>query len=328
MTDTPLPDPETAVSLLRTMRRIRAFEEAAERLFLAGRLPGFIHLSIGQEGVAAGAVSVLRRDDYLTTTHRGHGHTIAKGADLTAMFAELFGRETGLCRGRGGSMHMFDSSVGMLGANGIVAGGLGIAVGAALAVTLRGSDQVAVAFFGDGATSRGPFHESLNLASVWHLPVVFVCEHNGWASTTAAEEALAVVDVADRGAAYAMDSAVVDGNDVFAVRAAMITAVDRARAGGGPFLLEAKTYRVKGHYVGDPMRYRDADEHEAWLARDPIRRAEERLVDAGILTGEDLRRMEADVAAEIDAAIEAAEAGPAPDAADVTRFVYADEVGR
>ena len=313
-----------APELLRMMKRIRAFEEATERMFLAGRLPGFVHLSIGQEGVAAGACSVLRPTDYITSTHRGHGHTLAKGGDMSEMFAELLGKESGLCRGRGGSMHITDFSIGMLGANGIVAGGLGIAVGAGVAIDLRGSDEVAVSFFGDGATSRGPFHESLNLASVWKLPVVFVCENNGWASTTASEEALAVPDIAERASAYAMAASVVDGNDVFAVRDAMSEAVDHARRGTGPFLLEAKTYRLKGHFVGDPMKYRDTAEYEEWLAKDPIRRAEKALADAGMITRTVIKQMDLEISSEVESAIEAAESMAPPNAADVGRFLYAE----
>ncbi|MDX1469494.1 MAG: thiamine pyrophosphate-dependent dehydrogenase E1 component subunit alpha, partial [Acidimicrobiia bacterium] len=277
-----------------------------------------------QEGVAAGACSVLRPTDYITSTHRGHGHTLAKGAEMAAMFAELLGKEIGLCRGRGGSMHITDFSIGMLGANGIVAGGLGIAVGAGVAIDLRGSDQVAVSFFGDGATSRGPFHESLNLASVWELPVVFVCENNGWASTTASEEALAVPDIAKRAPAYAMASAVVDGNDVFAVRDAMSEAVDHARRGHGPFLLEAKTYRLKGHFVGDPMKYRNTAEYEEWLEKDPIRRAETTLIDDGLTTSGDIDEIDAEISREVEAAIATAEAGLSPDAGDVGRFLFAE----
>ena len=315
-------DRSASAELLRMMKRIRAFEEATERMFLAGRLPGFVHLSIGQEAVAAGACSVLRPDDYITSTHRGHGHTLAKGGDMAGMFAELLGKETGVCKGRGGSMHITDFSIGMLGANGIVAGGLGIAVGAAVAIDLRGSDEVAVSFFGDGATSRGPFHESLNLASVWHLPVVFVCENNGWASTTSSGEALAVPDIAERASAYAMTSAVVDGNDVFAVREAMEAAVDHSRSGEGPFLLEAKTYRLKGHFVGDPMKYRDTDEYDEWLRRDPIGRATKVLLEAGYISEDELAKMEAAIAAEVDTAISTAAAGDAPHGAEVGRYLY------
>jgi len=318
-------DTATAVALLRTMKRIRAFEETTERLFLGGELPGFVHLSIGQEAVAAGACSVLRRDDYITTTHRGHGHTLAKGADMARMFAELYGRETGLCRGRGGSMHIADFSIGMLGANGIVAGGLGIAVGAALGIRLRGSDQIAVSFFGDGATARGPFHEALNLASVWNLPVVFVCENNGWASTTAATEALAVPRIAERAAAYAMRSATVDGNDVFAVREAMSDAVAHARGGNGPVLLEAITYRLKGHYVGDPVTYRDRAEYERWLERDPIERAVRALTSRSAVTDDELETMDREIAGEVEAAVAAAAAGPSPGPGGVTAYVYTGE---
>lgn len=313
-----------AAELVRMMKRIRAFEEATEKMFLAGRLPGFVHLSIGQEGVAAGACSVLRPSDYITSTHRGHGHTLAKGGDMEAMFAELLGKETGLCKGRGGSMHITDFSIGMLGANGIVAGGLGIAVGAGMAIDLRGSDQVAVSFFGDGATSRGPFHEALNLASVWQLPVVFVCENNGWASTTASVEALAVPNIAERASAYAMESGVVDGNDVFAVRESMRTAVDHARAGEGPYLVEAKTYRMKGHFVGDPMKYRETAEYEEWTRRDPIARAQKALLEAGVVTEPEIQGMDTEVSAEVQEAIQRAEAAPAPDAGEVGAYLYAE----
>lgn len=205
--------PEAAVQLYRTMVRIRTFETKTEQLFLAGEIPGFVHLSIGQEASAAGVCAALDRADYITSTHRGHGHTLAKGAPVNGMMAELFGRAAGLCRGRGGSMHIADFSVGMLGANAIVAGGVGIAAGAALTAKLLGSGRVTASFFGDGATARGPFHEALNLAAVWQLPVVFVCENNGWGSTTRSKDALAVPAVADRAVAYAMPGVTVDGND-------------------------------------------------------------------------------------------------------------------
>ncbi len=319
-------DGETAVGLYRTMARIRTFEIRAEKLFLAGEIPGFIHVSIGQEAVAAGACAALHTEDYLTTTHRGHGHTLAKGAPVAGMMAELFGRSTGICHGRGGSMHIADFAVGMLGANAIVAGGLGIAVGAALSAKLTGSDRVAATFFGDGATARGPFAESLNLAQLWQLPVVFVCENNGWASTTRSQEALAQPHVATRAAAFGMRTAEVDGNDVFAVHAAAADAVARARRGEGPTLIEARTFRLRGHYVGDPTSYYDKDELAAWTAQDPLELAALRLTAAGMLA--DSARLEIDRLAgeEIDAAVDAARDAPEPDPADVAANLYTDDL--
>jgi len=317
-----------AVGLFTMMARIRAFEATAEKLFLAGQLPGFIHLSIGQEASAAGVISRLRRSDYLTTTHRGHGHTLAKGAPMDGMMAELFGRETGICHGRGGSMHIADFEVGMLGANGIVAGGLGIAVGAALGAVMRGQDHVAAAFFGDGATARGPFAEAINLAQLWHLPVLFVCESNGWASTTRSSEALASTNIAARAAAIGMASAVADGNDVFAVAAAAGPAIERARSGEGPTLLQLDTFRLRGHYVGDPTSYYDKAELAEWTARDPLQRArrailEEQVTGPDLVTGAELDEVLAAAEAEITAAVEHAKQAPHPDPDRVHDYLYA-----
>jgi TPP-dependent pyruvate/acetoin dehydrogenase alpha subunit len=316
-------DRDRAVDLYRTMVRIRAFEDATNRLFRAGEVPGFVHLSIGQEAVAAGVCAALQRRDTITSTHRGHGHTLAKGADTRHMMAELFGKEEGCCRGRGGSMHIADFSVGMLGANAIVAGGLGIATGAALSTALLGDDRVALSFFGDGATARGPFHEALNLAKVWQLPVIFVCESNGWASTTASSEALAVPQVADRAAAYDMPAEVVDGNDVYAVHAAARRAVGRARGGGGPTLLDMHTYRMEGHFVGDPMKYRDPEEVATWGARDPIVRAAAALEAAGHLDRAGAEQIQAEATEEIERAVAFARAGTDPDPADLHAHLYA-----
>jgi pyruvate dehydrogenase E1 component alpha subunit len=317
-------DRPSAVDLYRTMVRIRAFETATEKLFLASDIPGFVHLSIGQEAIAAGVCGVLGSEDYITSTHRGHGHTLAKGAPTDRMMAELFGREEGICHGRGGSMHIADFSVGMLGANGIVAGGLGLAAGAGLSSKLTGSDRVAVSFFGDGATARGPFHEALNLAQVWQLPVVFVCENNGWASTTRSEEALAVSSVSERAGAYAMRSVAVDGNDVFAVRAAARAAVDCARSGDGPTLLEARTYRMRGHYVGDPTKYRDPDELARWEQQDPLARAGKALLEAGWVSEDERQSIHDRADQEIASAVEFARGGTAPDPAHLARYVYTD----
>ncbi len=264
-------DADTLLSLYRTMLTIRKFEMLAGELFAAGKIPGFIHLSIGQEGSSTGVCSVLRPDDYLTTTHRGHGHVIAKGGDLKRMVAELMGRKTGYCKGKGGSMHIADFSLGILGANGVVAGGFPIIVGAGLSIKLRRTDQVAVCFFGDGASNRGPFHEALNMASIWKLPILFVCENNCYASTTKTSYACSVIDIAARAKGYGIPGVSVDGNDVLAVRSAATEAVARARKGEGPTLLENKTYRRRGHFEGDPQRYRDPAEVAEWERKnDPI----------------------------------------------------------
>lgn len=314
--------PVARITLWYTMLRIRRFEETVERLFLAGELPGFVHLCIGQEATAAGACAALRIDDYITSTHRGHGHTLAKGADPARMMAELFGKATGVCRGRGGSMHIADFGVGMLGANGIVAGGLGLAAGAAMSIKLRGTAQVALAFFGDGAANRGPFHESLNWAAVYRLPVIFLCEHNQYASTTSARSLTAVEDIADRAAAYAIPSVVVDGNDAEAVYEATRVAVERARSGEGPSLVECKTYRLRGHYVGDPTTYRDREELARWRARDPLLLLEHRLLQENPTRTEELERLRAAVEAELEAAVAFARASPLPDPASALDYAF------
>ena len=251
---------EQLLDFYRTMYTIRRFEENVNNLFLAGEIPGFVHLYIGEEAIATGMMANLSPKDYITSTHRGHGHTIAKGADLNRMMAEIFGKSTGYCKGKGGSMHIADFSIGMLGANGVVGGGYNLAVGAGLAAKLSGTDQVSVCFFGDGASNRGTFHEGMNMAAAWKLPVVFVCENNQWASTTPYRTTTSVENISDRAIGYGIPGVVVDGNDVFAVYEAAQAAVERARDGGGPTLLEAKTYRIKGHFVGDPEMYRTKEE--------------------------------------------------------------------
>lgn len=325
VTDRDLSPPSPAVrriALWQTMVRIRRFEETVEQLFLAGELPGFVHLCIGQEATAAGACAALRIDDYITSTHRGHGHTLAKGADPARMMAELFGKATGICRGRGGSMHIADFTVGMLGANGIVAGGLSLAAGAAMSIKLLGGTQVALAFFGDGAANRGPFHESINWAAVYGLPVIFLCEHNQYASTTNARQLTAVEDIADRAAAYNIPSVVVDGNDVEAVFAATYTAVERARSGGGPSLVECKTYRLRGHYIGDPTNYRDREELDRWRARDPIILLERRLLQEDPSVVEALNRRRAAIDAELEAAVAFARSSPLPEATSALEYAF------
>ena len=319
-------EPSVQVRLLRTMLRIRRFEERAEELYLAGELPGFIHLSIGQEACAAGACVALRRDDYITSTHRGHGHCIAKGAPTDRMMAELFAKVTGSCKGKGGSMHIADFSVGMLGANGVVGGGANLAVGAAIAARLRKTDQIALCFFGDGAANRGPVHEACNMAAIWKLPVVFFCENNQYASTTSASYALPISDVADRAAGYGMPGLVVDGNDALAVYDAVRTWAERARAGGGPVLIEAKTYRMRGHYVGDPQLYRTVDEVEAERRRDPIARLEQRLLEAGLIGPADVERLRQEAWDEIEAAVRFGRESPLPEPAEALDDVYTNPV--
>ena len=289
----------------RTMMRIRAFEETVNEQFLAGQIPGFVHLYIGQEAVATGVCAALSPGDYITSTHRGHGHTLAKGADMDRMMAELYGKSTGYCKGKGGSMHIADFQIGMLGANGVVAGGINIAVGAALASKMLDNGRVAVSFFGDGGSNRGTFHEGLNLASVWGLPVVFVCENNQWSSTTFYGDSTAVQDVASRAASYNIPGVIADGNDLFDVYEKAREAVERARDGGGPTLLEAKTYRIRGHFVGDPERYRARDEVMKHSDQDdPIKRFAERVTNEGWLTEESLREVDREVPEEVARAVQ------------------------
>lgn len=261
------------LELYKKMLTVRAFEEKACELFKENLIPGFIHLSIGEEASSVGTCSALRGDDYVASTHRGHGHLIAKGADPKLMFAELFGRTTGYCKGKGGSMHIADFSIGILGANGVVGGGFPIIVGAGLSIKLRKTDQVGVVFFGDGAANRGTFHEACNMAAIWKLPVIFVCENNLYASTTPSEYSLAGGSVANRSKAYGIPGYVIDGNDVLKVRNTVEKAIDRARKGDGPSIIENKTYRFRGHFEGDPQKYRTVDEIERHRKiNDPIER--------------------------------------------------------
>jgi 2-oxoisovalerate dehydrogenase E1 component len=297
--------------MLRRMRRIREFESHAARLYREGQIPGFVHLALGQEATAVGACWPLRADDVITSNHRGHGHCLAKGMQPVRMFAELLARQDGYNRGRGGSMHIADPSIGVLGANGIVAGGLPIAGGAAFAAQLRGSGQVAIAFFGDGAVAQGAFHETANLASEWHLPLVLFCENNGYSEFTPTGGAGAI-PLSDRAVGYHIGYEWVDGNDVVAVAGLMTVVLDRLRSGTGPVLVEAITYRWHGHYEGDPQRYRSEDEVEQWRGeRDPIALLERRLVDARIDPAK-IQAVADDVAAEIEAAEQAAKALPEP----------------
>lgn len=309
---------------LRKMHLIRKFEEAAEASYMRGLIHGTMHLSIGQEASAVGSILPLRIDDYILSTHRGHGHCIAKGADPARMFAEFFGKETGYCHGRGGSMHIADIEGGNLGANGIVAGGLPIAVGVGMSIRAQKQDRVCMVFFGDGATNEGAFHESLNMASIWKLPIVFVCENNKYAMSMDIALAMAVKNVADRASAYAMPAVAVDGNDLPEVAAAAGAAVARARSGGGPALVECKTYRIRGHSKSDRNLYRTKDEIETWREADPIGRLETEVLTQQRFTRSELAAIEQAAQRQIDEALEFAKASPDPDPAQLTRDVYAD----
>ncbi|KAB2848513.1 MAG: thiamine pyrophosphate-dependent dehydrogenase E1 component subunit alpha [Hyphomicrobiaceae bacterium] len=317
-------DDQVLREALRKMHLVRKFEEAAEACYARGLIHGTMHLSIGQEASAVGSVMALERQDYILSTHRGHGHSTAKGAKPSLMLAEFFGKESGYCRGRGGSMHIADFEGGNLGANGIVGGGLPIAVGVGISIKARKSGQVCMVFFGDGASNEGAFHEALNMASIWKLPVVFVCENNKYGMSMSIANAMAVVNVADRASAYAMPGVTIDGNDLPIVMQHAREAVARARAGGGPSLVECQTYRLRGHSKSDRNLYRSKEEIQFWRERCPIRRLESELIGLGRLTANELTRIESDAGAEIDAGIEFARSCPDPDVNDLARDVYAD----
>ncbi|MGH2750781.1 MAG: thiamine pyrophosphate-dependent dehydrogenase E1 component subunit alpha [Actinomycetota bacterium] len=315
--------PSQAEALLETMWTIRRFEEAVDDLFARGLLHGTMHLSIGQEGSAAGAISALGDGDYITSTHRGHGHCIAKGADVMLMLAELLGKETGYCRGRGGSMHIADIEEGNLGANGIVAGSIPIAAGAALALKLRGSEGVVLCFFGDGAVNEGGFHEALNMASIWKLPVVFICENNYYGMSMAWNKATAVEKLSDRAAAYGMPGQTVDGNDALAVREAVAEAVARGRSKEGPSLIEALTYRYRGHSKSDKNVYRTREEIAEWRGKDPITRFATVALDEGWLDEETTRSIEEEAGPRIERAVAEAMEQPDPSLVGIEDEVYA-----
>ncbi len=315
--------PERKLALLETMVRIRTFETRVEELFLNKKIPGFVHLYIGEEAIATGVMANLRKDDWITSTHRGHGHAIAKGAKTDKMMAELFGKKTGYCKGKGGSMHIADFSVGMLGANGVVGGGFNIAVGAALSAQIKKTDQVAVCFFGDGASNRGTFHEAINLAAIWKLPVLFVNENNQYASTTPVNYGLSAQHVADRAKGYGIEGYTVDGNNIAETYNAAAYLIQRAREGKGPALLECLTYRVKGHYVGDPERYRTREEVQKMVnERDPIHAYKSWLLDAGITNQAGIAKFYDLAEQELRAAIEFAESSPLPEPEDALNDLF------
>jgi 2-oxoisovalerate dehydrogenase E1 component len=319
------PSKRELLALYEAMQRIRKFEERVSEQFAAGKIPGFVHLCIGQEAVAVGACASLKPDDYITSTHRGHGHLIAKGGELDKMMAELYGKETGYCRGRGGSMHIVDVGLGILGANGIVGAGTQIAAGAGLSAKVRDSGQVVVCFFGDDASTEGMFHESMNLAALWDLPVIFMCENNLYGQFTPYEKHSRVPNVAEKAAAYGVPSVIVDGNDVLAVQDATAEAADRARSGGGPTLVECKTYRWHGHVEGDVYGYRTQEEIDSWKEKCPIAGLRAKVIADGVASQEEFDGVDERVEAAVAAAIEFAEGSPDPDSSTATENVYALE---
>jgi len=315
--------PDALHEALRLMHLIRCFEEKAEELYSLGKVHGTMHLYIGEEAVAVGACMALRPDDYILSTHRGHGHCLAKGADVRRMMAEFLGKEAGYCRGRGGSMHIADPSVGNLGANGVVAGGLPISCGVGLGIVMQGGDRICVTFFGDGAANEGAFHEALNLSAIWRLPVVYVCENNQYAMSMPVYRGCSVERIASRAGSYGIPGRSVDGNDLLAVYAAVRAAAQRARAGEGPSLIEALTYRWRGHSKSDAQRYRSREEVREWQARDPIARLRERLLAEGLFGAAVLDRLAEEARQAVDDAVEFAEAAAEPDPHTIMDGVYA-----
>jgi pyruvate dehydrogenase E1 component alpha subunit len=311
-----------SLHFLEQMYVIRAFEEKADELFALGRVHGTMHLSIGQEAVAVGAGNAIRPDDYLVNHHRGHGHCIVKGADINLMMAEFMGKATGLCRGRGGSMHIADVARGNLGANGIVAGGIPLAVGAGLGIQMQQQGKIVLSLFGDGAMNEGAFNESLNLAAVWKLPIVFLCENNQYAMSMPVAKAFAVPHLSERALGYGIPAETLDGNDVYAVYDAVSEAAERARRGEGPTLLECVTYRWKGHSKSDPQKYRTRAEVEQWKKHDPIKHLETHLRETGQLTAAELEKIQAGARETIEAALKFADASPEPDVGTILEDVY------
>ena len=308
------------------MVTIRYFEEAVKELYKENLVRGSTHLYIGEEAVAVGACEPLLPSDYVVSTHRGHGHCIAKGGDVKRMMAELLGKATGYCRGKGGSMHIADVEIGILGANGIVGGGIPIATGAGLSCAIRGQGQVVICFFGDAACNQGSFHESINLAAAWKLPVIYLCENNLYGVSTKISEACNVRDLSLRATGYGIPGVTVDGNDVLQVRATVIKAIQRARAGRGPTLIEAKTYRWEGHYVGDPCIYRSEEEVKEWCEKDPIRRFEQVLLDANLFSATELESIRERVTKLVSEAIAFAKDSPDPPLEALTEDIYASFV--
>ena len=315
---------EHGLALLREMLRIRAFEDRCYQLYGEMKIRGVLHLCNGEEAVAVGAMRALGPDDAIVSTYREHGHAIARGLPMNAVMAELYGKQSGCSRGRGGSMHLFDVARRFFGGNAIVAGGLPVAVGLGLAQTLRREPGITACFFGDGAVAEGEFHESLNLAALWRLPVLFLCENNLYAMGSALDRTEAETDIAAKARGYRIDAAAVDGMDAFAVEAAVGDAAAAIRGGAGPALLELRTYRFRAHSMFDPQRYRDKAEVEAWQQKGPLITLTTRLKTKGLMTEDDYQRLDREAAAEVDAAVAFAEAAPWEPIADLERFVYAE----
>ena len=315
---------DTLWLMYRKMSEIRLFEEQVWDVYTRGLMPGLAHLYIGEEAVAVGTCTALRDDDYITSTHRGHGHCLAKGGQLDRMMAEIMGKEAGYCRGKGGSMHIADMSVGILGANGIVGGGFGIATGAALSSKLRNSDQVSVCFFGDGASNQGIMLETVNMAAAWDLPAIYICENNQYGEHTPYQAVTGVEDIADRAKGLGLEGIIVDGSDVLAMFDSVNQAVDKARTGGGPTLIEAKTYRFHGHHVGDAQTYRTRDEAEWWRTnKDPIKLLSDYMVDNGVAKQEELDAIYEQVEREVLNAIEFGKDAPLPPPEQAYEDLYA-----
>jgi len=313
---------EQLIRMYTTMVKIRIFENRVAELFAEGKIPGFVHLYVGEEAVATGVCESLTNEDYIASTHRGHGHLIAKGGDIKKMMAELFGKKTGYCKGKGGSMHIADLDLGIMGANGIVGGGPPLASGAALACQYLGNDRVAVCFFGDGASNQGTTHEAMNLAACWKLPVVFINENNMYGISSCTLDSMCVPNVADRAAGYDIPGVVVDGNDAVAVWEAAAEGIKRAREGKGPSLIECKTYRHRGHFEGDPCAYREDSELAEWKEKDPIPRLEQKLLEMEILTESKNEEIKKGLQEELSAAEKFAEESPFPDVSELLEDVY------
>jgi pyruvate dehydrogenase E1 component alpha subunit len=318
-----MPEKTKLIEMYTRMLQIRYFEEKVFELYGQNLVPGTIHLYAGEEAVAVGVCSNLRRDDYIISTHRGHGHCIAKGADLGKTMAEILGKKTGYCKGKGGSMHIADFNIGMLGATAVVGAGIPIASGAGLSIKLRGTDQVAACFFGDGASNQGTFHEGVNIAAIWKLPVIFVCENNLYAMGTRQSIVMTIENVADRAAAYGILGVTVDGNDVLAVYEATSEAVNRARNGEGPTIIECKTYRQKGHSRFDPAAYRPKAEVEEWLKKDPVIRFKNKLAENGTLTEQEAEKLSREAKEAVEDAVKFAIESPFPQPEEALEDVYA-----
>ena len=314
---------EKLLWIYERMQLIRVFETRVSKEFGRGKIPGFVHLYVGEEAIAVGICASLTDEDYMTSTHRGHGHCVAKGVDVRRMMAELFGKSTGICKGKGGSMHIADMDKGMLGANGIVGGGPPLACGSGLPAKTNGTDQVTICFFGDGASEQGTLHESLNLAAIWKLPIIFVAENNGYAEATPAHYHCSVENIADRAAAYNMPGVTIDGNDLFAVYESAYEAINRARTGQGPSLVEYKTYRHHGHFEGDAQTYKIAEENEKFKNElDPIRRFRIAVIERGLVTQSELDNIDITVDNSVNEAVKFAEESPFPEVQETFTDVY------